>query len=218
MDEFVSDALGPRNFEALKGLGLNPSIQSIEDYEERVLKGLKCALRVLKESASVLPSADILRAMHLCTFREVFSFAGELRREECKEDVYGFKGSTPSKIISDLKELDDGVERLVRKGGAYQKSKAIAFYHLGFHAVRPFREGDGLISRAIMQVQIEKLLKVGNEYHLSREEYMHAIREAQFTKFDNLIDCIMDRRLSMAREKEHLDRGALVVMKRKFSI
>ena len=89
---------------------------------------------------------DYLRKLHRALYGDVFSWAGEFRTTECDD------ACRPMFIESYLKGLFDGLKKDDYLSGSEDFTKYLAHYYSELSAVRPFRYGNGVCIRVLMNI------------------------------------------------------------------
>ena len=152
----------PHRWNQIKRLALRPAVQTLEQYEQAVLRGGVETLTYLRGSDALrqLTVAD-LHQVHYLMFCGVHPWAGEFRRPGELAVVSGYPAADPQRIERELELTVWQTHELLESADANQNPHemiaALAFFHVRYERAHPFLDGNGRTGRAILAVQFEKV-------------------------------------------------------------
>jgi len=170
----------PHRWNQIKKLPLHPAIQTLEQYEEAVLKGTADALAYLGgiDPLRQIALADI-QLVHRLIFKGVHPWAGEFRKPGQLAIVSGFPAADSQRIVRELElalsQLREMMEVPVLADSQHSFLAALAFFHVRFERVHPFLDGNGRSGRTIFAVQFEKVFGVLPDF-TDQSGYREALR------------------------------------------
>ena len=151
----------PHRWNQIKRLALRPAVQTLEQYEQAVLRGGVETLTYLRriDALRQLTVVDLQQVHHLM-FSGVHPWAGDFRRIGEMATVAGYPAADSQRIVRELeltvwqtRELLDNAEA---NQNPHEVIAALAFFHVRYERVHPFLDGNGRTGRAILAVQFEK--------------------------------------------------------------
>jgi fido (protein-threonine AMPylation protein) len=157
---FAPGTPSPHRWSQIRQLPLHLEIRSLADYEQAVSTGTGNAAVYLQEIDVLqgLRIADFLH-VHFLMFEKVHPWAGQLRQPGQLMTFSGFPAADPQRILRELsmaliqaKELMD--EAQAEEDG-FQWLAAMAFLHIRFERIHPFRDGNGRVGRGVLSAQHE---------------------------------------------------------------
>lgn len=149
-----------REWPAIQKLGLLSGVTSFEDYLRRVTLGMARAELTALLQPDGLPGVAGIKELHQVAFGEVHPWAGEFNVPG--EDIWigGILACDPRFIVPELALLREQTRELLEADTAVAKSRAIAFFHVRFERIHPFKDGNGRVGRLIIKMQMNALLGV----------------------------------------------------------
>ena len=179
-----------RDWERVLRIGVY-SVSSPRAYEQAAVEGLQAASDLLKSSNILVPILSEIKALHKVAFGSIHPWAGTFRIEGQEVRAGKLICSNASEISSELTALNKEMLYNPLKGSKKYLSEVLGFYHASFLAVHPFLDGNGRLSRTILDTQSVKLLGHSLSTTFSRDEYTEALVRAQeygdLTKLSKLI-------------------------------
>ena len=125
-----------------------PAIQTLEQYEQAVLRGGVEVLAYLRSSEPLLQLkvAD-LRQVHRLMFARVHPWAGEFRRPGQMATMAGLPAADPQRIERELELALFQTHELLDSAFAILDPQriltAVAFFRIRFEREHPFLDGNG---------------------------------------------------------------------------
>jgi len=182
----------PHRWNQIKKLPLHPAIQTLEQYEEAVLKGTADALAFLGGINSLRQIAlPDIQVVHRLIFNGVHPWAGESRKPGQLAIVSGFPAADPQRIVRELElalyQLREIMEIPVLPDSHHSFLAALAFFHVRFERVHPFLDGNGRCGRTILAVQFEKVFGVLPSF-TDQTGYREALRASAGRELKPLIN------------------------------
>jgi len=172
----------PHRWSQIKALPLLPTIRTLDEYEEAVMRGGAESLVYLRgvQPLGQFSVAD-MQQVHFLMFKWAHPWAGQFRQPGQMAIVAGFPAADPPRIVRELElalvQLKEMLEAALSAGDARHSVGALAFFHVRFERVHPFLDGNGRAGRAILAVQFEKLFGVLPRF-LDQAGYRDAVRAA----------------------------------------
>ena len=189
------DKYPPRDWERIQKLGLASDVTSPETYALRVAQGVRLASATLSLKKEIVPSLDTIKGLHYLGFESVHpGWAGKFRAEGQEVRAGALICSNVKDIERDLNALRKEMLENPLKGSRAYKAEVLSFYHASFLAIHPFLDGNGRISRVILNQQCKLLLDHPLQQHFSRTEYTEALVRAQQEGFLGLLAKIIGTR------------------------
>lgn len=174
-----------RRWRDLQELGLLPNVKNIEQYTSLVTQGLIKAGLYLQEFNPVVDlQPKHYRALHRFSFGGVHPWAGTFREKAIH--IGGYPGADPLQIRPELNLLQLQFGYMLRKEPF---AVALAFHHIRFERIHPFRDGNGRIGRLVLQEQTKHVFGIEPTWE-DRDYYLEAVSEAQhgnLTPFANYL-------------------------------
>lgn len=168
----------PTDWDRVQKLGVFSDVADAKEYARRTGLGIVQASKLLSSQADVVPSADLLKALHICAFGEVHPWAGKFRKPGQEVQAGTLICSDAKDIVHDLRVINREMSRYPIKGSREHVAEIIAYYHAALIAIHPFLDGNGRVGRLIMAHQMERFLGLGLDRPLVRGEYITALRRA----------------------------------------
>lgn len=163
----------------IQRIGLKPDVTTPEIYSQRAALGMRLATATLSLTKEVIPSVDTVKGIHYVAFESIHPWAGTFRKPGQEVQVGNLICSAAKDINRDLASLQKEMLENPLKGTRKYLSEVLGFYHASFLAIHPFLDGNGRISRAILDNQSKTLLGHPLTLSFSRPEYMEALNRAQ---------------------------------------
>ena len=170
----------PHRWNQIKRLALWPAVQTLEHYEQAVLRGGVDTLAYLRgiDTLRQLTVAD-LHQVHYLMFSGVHPWAGEFRRPGELAMVSGYPAADPQRVERELELAVCQTRELLgiadANGNPHETIAALAFFHIRFERVHPFLDGNGRTGRAILAGQFEKVFGMLPKF-TDQAGYREAIR------------------------------------------
>jgi fido (protein-threonine AMPylation protein) len=205
----VSDSLvgyPPRDWERIKKLGLKPDVFTPEMYSLRVMQGMRLVSATLALKKEIIPSIDTIKGLHFIAFEGVHPWAGQFRVPGQEVRAGKLICSLASDISKELTSLSREMHANPLKGTKQYKAEVLAFYHASLLAIHPFLDGNGRLSRTILDHQCQLMLGHPLQVNYSRPEYLEALTMAQ--QEGNL------EKLSLLIGRKNLDKNIAVDLKK----
>ena len=214
-----------KDWERIRKLGLHPSVISPEGYAARVLAGMRLANATLSVMQETVPSIPTMKGLHYLMFESVHPWAGTFRQVGHEVGAGRLACSLAKDVVGDLMKLRKEMMDNSLSGSRQYRAEVLAFYHASFLAIHPFADGNGRLSRVILDVQAKKLLGHPLSNRIGRDEYVEALSVAQedgqlrplaalISRNDLRISRTLDQTLERSRQSP-IDDG-LIVSKPRF--
>ena len=168
-----------KDWERIGKLGLHPSVVSPEGYAARVLVGMRLANATLSVMQDTVPSIPTIKGLHYLMFEGVHPWAGTFRQAGHEVRAGRLVCSPAQEVVGDLMKLRKEMMDNSLSGSREYRAEVLAFYHASFLAIHPFADGNGRVSRVILDNQTKKLLGHPLSNRIGREEYIEALSVAQ---------------------------------------
>jgi|GEM_PF-6973197 len=160
-------------------LGLYPSVVTPEGYSGRVLAGMRLAHATLAAMKETVPTLPTIKGLHYMTFEGVHPWAGTFRQPGHEVRAGKLVCSLAQDVVGDLIKLRKEMVDNPLEGTKRYKAEVLAFYHASLLAIHPFADGNGRVSRIILDVQTRRLLGHPLSTRFNRDEYIEALGAAQ---------------------------------------
>jgi fido (protein-threonine AMPylation protein) len=167
-----------KDWERIVSLGVSEGISSRELYIKAVGRGMRFA-SLLKQNP--IPSAQGLKELHAFIFLSVHPWAGTFRKPGQEVQAGRCICSLAKDIPLELQELNKEMLSHPMKGTKKFMSEVLGFYHVSLVTIHPFLDGNGRVSRVILDKQCKELLGHGFQTGFSREQYIEALNHARET-------------------------------------
>jgi fido (protein-threonine AMPylation protein) len=168
-----------KDWARIEKLGLHPSVVAPDGYAARILVGMKLAHSTLAETKETVPTIATIKGLHYLAFESVHPWAGEFRQEGHEVRAGRLVCSLAKDVVGDLMRLRKEMVDNPLTGSKQYKAEVLAFYHASFLAIHPFADGNGRVSRIILDVQTKRLLGHPLSTRIGRDEYIGALSVAQ---------------------------------------
>lgn len=168
-----------RDWERVQKLGLHRSVTSPEGYAERVAMGMRLAQATLAATKEVVPTIPTLKGLHYIVFESVHPWAGTFRKTGEEVRAGDLVCSLADSVVGDLMKLRREMVNNPLKGPQQYRAEVVAFYHASLLAIHPFLDGNGRVSRLVLDFQTRSLLGHPFSQRVDRAEYIDALRRAQ---------------------------------------
>jgi fido (protein-threonine AMPylation protein) len=145
-------------------------------------------------------STDLLQELHKDIFPKGYRPAGKIRDARVwiglpgsKPDGARYVPPPPEEIMPRLEELlnnwNSSFESL-KKASLGVKLKRVAEFHHRFVSIHPFLDGNGMLARLLLAMQLRDLTGELIDVETTRPEYYEAVHLADKADISNLIDYI----------------------------
>lgn len=168
-----------KDWARIEKLGLYPSVVSPDGYSGRVLAGMRLAHATLTAMKDTVPTLSTIKGLHYMTFQGVHPWAGSFRQPGHEVRAGKLVCSLAQDVVGDLIKLRKDMMDNPLEGTKRYKAEVLAFYHASLLAIHPFADGNGRVSRIILDVQTRRLLGHPLSTQLKRDEYIEALGLAQ---------------------------------------
>lgn len=182
----------PHRWNQIKRLELRPSVQTLDQYEQSVLRGGSDALAYLRgiDPLQQLGVAD-LRHVHHLIFAGAHPWAGNFRKPGELGVVSGYPTADPHRIERELemaiRQMREVLDPALANRTAHGLVAALALFHVRFERVHPFKDGNGRSGRIVLAVQFEKIFGKIPSF-TNQQGYRSAIRESARRELAPLIN------------------------------
>jgi fido (protein-threonine AMPylation protein) len=189
----------------IRAFGLSPAITSLDHYEERVTIGLIRARLQAQAQPVINPNSTTMARYHRFIFEEVYPWAGQFRGIGELSVVDGTVGAEWDRIDRELEMLHWQTGQLLSQVRSDRDAiRALAFAHVRFERVHPFRDGNGRVGRVLLDGQLNAALGFKQRPLLDRERYLAALHAAQRGGLAQVVDLIAERE-GMGQEERHFE-------------
>ncbi|PYJ81356.1 MAG: hypothetical protein DME22_21335 [Verrucomicrobia bacterium] len=178
----------------IQAVGVSPNITTLEKYEEIVTLGLIRARLQARAEPIVNPAAAVVADYHRLIFENVYPWAGQFRKLGELSVVGGAVGAEWDRIGRELDMLNWQAGELLaqaRSEGDFLQS--LAFTHVRFERIHPFRDGNGRVGRVLLDGQLNATLGPKVRPLLDRERYLAALRVAQQGELADMVNLLAQR-------------------------
>jgi len=161
--------------------GLLPAITSLEKYEVAYTKGLGRLRKELSRMPAPITSADDLKALHKTLFDEVAPWAGTFHWKQ--HLIGGRPGSDPDMRDGELDLLAAQMGELAREETTEANVIRIAtFYHARLVGAHIFPDGNGRLTRTLLNHYLETRLSRPPTKPLEKRSYLDALKQTLDTE------------------------------------
>ena len=189
----------------IQAVGVSPNITTLEKYEEIVTLGLVRARLQARAEPTVNPDAAVIADYHRLIFEHVYPWAGQFRKLGELTVVGGAVGAEWDRIGRELDMLNWQAGELLaqaRSEGGFLQS--LAFTHVRFERIHPFRDGNGRVGRVLLDGQLNATLGPKVRPLLDRERYLAALRVAQRGELADMVTLLAQRE-GISYEERHYE-------------
>src|SRR6266545_1237387 len=178
----------------IQAAGVKPNITTLEQYEEVVILGLIRARLQAQFEPNANPDATIISAYHQLIFEQVYPWAGQFRGFGELTVVGGAVGAEWDRIGRELEMLKlQTAELLAQARSEGDILQALAFAHVRFERIHPFRDGNGRVGRVLLDGQLNATLGLKVRPRLEREQYLAALRTCQQGELTEMVTLLGQR-------------------------
>src|SRR5207302_8236996 len=178
----------------IQAVGVSPNITTLEKYEEIVTLGLIRARLQARAEPIVNPAAAVVADYHRLIFENVYPWAGQFRKLGELSVVGGAVGAEWDRIGRELDMLNWQAGELLaqaRSEGDFLQS--LAFTHVRFERIHPFRDGNGRVGRVLLDGQLNATLGVKLRPVLERDRYLAALEVSRRKDLADLVNLLAQR-------------------------
>lgn len=166
-----------------KKRAVKPTSKLLVPYGEDALERMDAGLLIAQKLPEI-PSAKQICLVHKVMFDGVQPRAGAMREGNQAVAIGAFETAPAHRIGREFGLLEAQMKDLPDKT-LEERSLRLAFYHLRFEAIHPFRDGNGRVGRALAQNQAVKWLGAEQDFAMrmleDKEAYFGAF-EASYPK------------------------------------
>lgn len=166
-----------------KKRAVKPTTKPLVPYDVDTLERMGAGL-LIAQNLPEIPSVKQICLVHKVMFDGVQPSAGAMRDGLQTVAIGAFETAPAHRIEREFGLLDAQMKDLPDKT-LEERALRLAFYHLRFEAIHPFRDGNGRVGRALAQNQAVKWLGAGQDFAMrmieDREAYFGAF-EASYPK------------------------------------
>lgn len=160
-----------------------PNRKPLVPYDVEALERMEAGLLIAQKLPDI-PSVEHICLVHKVMFEEVQPSAGAMREGNQAVAIGAFETAPAHRIEREFELLDAQMKELPEKT-LEEQALLLAFYHLRFEAIHPFRDGNGRVGRALAQNQATKWLGAGQDFAMrmieDKDAYFGAF-EASYPK------------------------------------
>jgi fido (protein-threonine AMPylation protein) len=165
----------------VRSLGVEPGINSLCEYERRVVLGAAAALVLLREPATDVFEQETVRLVHRLVFERVHPWAGTFRTPGQLATVSGYVAADAGRIGAELSLLSRRIEcsPAFWSEAEVDAVLSVAFFHARFERIHPFRDGNGRVGRLLLAEQFRRLgSRMNIDWLAARPHYIAALASA----------------------------------------
>jgi fido (protein-threonine AMPylation protein) len=167
------------DWERIQRLGVHAGVASPDRNATKVATGMALAHATLQATKEVVPTIPTIKGVHYIMFESVHPWAGTFRKPGEEVRAGDLVCSLAENVMGDLMKLRREMINHPLKGSRQYKAEVLAFYHASLLAIHPFLDGNGRVSRTILDFQTRKLLGHPLSRAINRAEYVEGLRRAQ---------------------------------------
>ena len=169
----------------IRALGLRKEVTTLAEYERLVSIGFLAANDYLGQQPDILFDSRCSCIVHWLMFQGVHDWAGQMRGPGELPIIAGFVGAEPVRIEREFLLLREQVEgwpggENVEWHNAVGFALILAFQHIRFERVHPFRDGNGRVGRLLLTASLRQRFRRTNLYidwDAQKEAYHEALRQ-----------------------------------------
>src|SRR5438552_337085 len=196
-------AMSTHLWSRVQAAGLHPGITTLDQYEELATLGLIRARLVAQAEPVANPGPSLVAAYHKLIFEQVYPWASQFRQLGELAIVGGAVGAEFDRIVPELEMLNHQTRGMLQQA---QNDAAIlrtlAFAHVRFERIHPFRDGNGRLGRVLLDGQLNATLGAKLRPVLQRDRYLAALEGSRRKDLADLVNLLAQREGIAHKERQ----------------